>query len=180
MSCSEFTENTIKRLTNKKEKYVKRCKDLEDANKNLIRNKNDLETEINDLKQKIKEMQVNAKHTDRLHKQAIERARISSYIDPANCLGDCKIATLENTIKRLTNEKEEYVKHCKDLEGENKNLIRNINDPETEINNLKQKIEKMQVDSEHTDRLHKQAIERISSHNEYLLATTYSQQLNGQ
>ncbi|KAF0452896.1 hypothetical protein F8M41_001818 [Gigaspora margarita] len=75
---------------------------------------------------------------------------------------DCKIATLENTIKRLTNEKEEYVKRCKDLEDANKNLIRN-----------KQKIEEMQVDAEHTDRLHKQAIERArkSSRNEYLRAT---------
>ncbi|CAG8490964.1 9269_t:CDS:1, partial [Gigaspora rosea] len=74
--------------------------------------------------------------------------------------------TSENTIKRLINEKEEYVKRCNDLEDQNKNLIRNKNALEIEINDLKQTIEEMQVDVERIDRLHKQAIERIISRNE--------------
>ncbi|CAG8832174.1 45157_t:CDS:2, partial [Gigaspora margarita] len=107
---------------------------------------------------------------------------------------DCKIATLENTIKGLTNEKEEILDtdytdrlHKQAIERArisshneylrattySQQLTRN---EQRKVDDLKANLYTYDLDAEHTDRLHKQAIERarISSHNKYLRATTYS------
>ncbi|CAG8684608.1 15762_t:CDS:1, partial [Dentiscutata heterogama] len=71
-------------------------------------------------------------------------------------------------INRLTKEKDNFEKRCKDLEVEN--------------NRLNQTIEEMKVDAERTERLHRQAIERarVNNRNLYEQQLAYSRQINGQ
>ncbi|CAG8541602.1 13505_t:CDS:2 [Gigaspora margarita] len=81
---------------------------------------------------------------------------------------DTEINTLKDTIKRLTNEKDDFENRCKNLTIEN--------------NRLSQKIEEMNVDAERTERLHKQAIERARTNNRNLYEQTlaFSRQLSNQ
>ncbi|CAG8785797.1 15711_t:CDS:2, partial [Dentiscutata erythropus] len=105
-----------------------------------------------------------------------ERKRVIRFFNDNNIQGDnlsIKVARLqilidEDNIKHLTKEKNDFKKQCNDLEAEN--------------NQLKQKIEEMNVDAERTERLHKQDMERarVRNNNLYEQQLAYSWQLTNQ